>query len=110
MRKFLGILAFAGLVAFGAGAATSSASAQGLDVRVGVGGPAPHVRVVRDRYDRYDRRRHYDRRWHSDRRYYRRPPMRTVCRTVWRERMRPNGVIVRRPVEVCRRVVAGRRY
>ena len=38
MRKYLGILAMAGLVTFGAGAATNSASAQGLDVRVGVGG------------------------------------------------------------------------
>jgi hypothetical protein len=111
MRKFLGILAMAGLVMFGAGAATNSASAQGLDVRVGVGGPAPHVRVVQDRYERprhYERRWDGDRRWRSERRVYQRPPMRTVCRTVMRERMRPNGVVVRRPVEVCRRVVAGR--
>ena len=34
---------------------------------------------------------------------------RTVCRMVMRERVRPSGVIVRRPVEVCREVVAGRR-
>jgi hypothetical protein len=37
------------------------------------------------------------------------PRMRTVCRTVVRERIRPSGVVVRRPVEICREVVAGRR-
>jgi len=37
------------------------------------------------------------------------PRMRTVCNTVIRERIRPNGVVVRRPVEVCRQVPAGRR-
>ena len=82
MRKILGILALAGLVSFGAAAGAGQASAQGLDVRVGVGGNAPHVRVVQDRYDRYDRPRHYDRRWHGERRWRERPPMRTVCRTV----------------------------
>jgi hypothetical protein len=96
----------AGLVTFGAGAVGSSASAQGVDVRIGNG--PPQVRVVQDRYDRYDRRGRYDRRYDDNRRYGR-PPMRTVCRTVMRERMRPNGVVVRRPVEVCRRE-AGRRY
>jgi hypothetical protein len=114
MRKILGILALAGLVSFGAAAGAGQASAQGLDVRVGVGGNAPHVRVVQDRsdrYDRYDRNdrpRHVDRRWHNERRWRGRPPMRTVCRTVMQQRVRGNGVVVRRPVEVCRRVVAGR--
>jgi hypothetical protein len=103
MRKFLGVLAMAGLVTFGAGAA----SAQGLDVRIGVGDPAPRYRAVEERYERP---RHYDRRWYRDRRVERRPPMRTVCRTVIRQHVRPNGVVVRRPTEVCRRVVAGRRY
>jgi hypothetical protein len=66
MRKVFGILAVAGLVVFGAGAA----SAQGV------------VRPARTR---------------------------TVCRTVMEERVRPSGVVVRRPVERCREVVAGRR-
>ena len=105
MRNYLGILAMAGLVTFGAGAATNSASAQGLDVRVGVGGSAPHVRVVEDRYEH---RGHYNRGYYGERHMYHRPPMRTVCRTAMREHMRPNGVVVRRPVEVCRREVAGR--
>jgi hypothetical protein len=32
-----------------------------------------------------------------------------VCRTVIRERVRANGVVVRRPIEECRQVIAGRR-
>jgi hypothetical protein len=45
-----------------------------------------------------------------ERRVDRRPRMRTVCRTIVRQHVRPNGVVVRRPTEVCRQVVAGRRY
>jgi len=44
-----------------------------------------------------------------ERRFVAPPRMRTVCNTVIRERIRPNGVVVRRPVEVCRQVLAGRR-
>ena len=97
MRKFFGILAMAGLVTFGAGAA----SAQGVNVRVGVGDQAPHHRVVRERYERPVR---------YERRYERRPQMRTVCRTVMRQHVRPNGMVVRRPAQECRQVVAGRRF
>ena len=93
MRKFFGVLAVAGLTALGAGAA----SAQGVDVRIGPGGvsveqsrPAYRDRVV-------------------ERRYMRPTRSRTVCRTEYREQVRRNGVIVRRPVEVCRQSVAGGR-
>ena len=93
MRKILGVLAVAGLTALGAGAA----SAQGVDVRIGPGGvsvgesrPAYRERVIERRYERPSRTR-------------------TVCRTEYRERVRRNGVLVRRPVEVCRQVVAGGR-
>ncbi|MCG7394596.1 hypothetical protein MHY87_16955 [Microvirga sp. ACRRW] len=93
MRKILGILAVAGLTALGAG----TASAQGVDVRIGPGGvsvgqsrPVYRERVV-------------------ERRYVRPARARTVCRTEYRERVRPSGVVVRRPVEVCRQVTGGRR-
>ena len=93
MRKMLGILAVAGLTVLGAG----TASAQGVDVRIGPGGirleenrPAYRERVI-------------------ERRVVRPARTRTVCRTVMEERVRRNGVIVRRPVERCREVVAGRR-
>ncbi|MGO4389264.1 hypothetical protein AB4Y85_17190 [Microvirga sp. 2YAF29] len=95
MRKILGVLAVAGLTALGAGAA----SAQGVDVRIGPGG----VRVEQNRPAYRERV--------VERRYVRPARARTVCRTEYRERVRGNGVIVRRPVEVCRQVVAGgRRY
>ena len=97
MRKILGILAVAGLTALGAGAA----SAQGVDVHMGRSG----VHVVQDR--------HHHRPAYRERiveRHHMRPVRaRTVCRTQYREHVRGNGVVVRRPVEVCRRVVAGRR-
>ncbi len=98
MRKILGVLAAAGMVALGSGAA----SAQGFSVRIG----EPGYRVVQERYERPAYRSRV-----IERRMVERPRrVRTVCRTVMRERVRPNGVIVRRPTEVCRRVVAGRRY
>jgi len=91
MRKMLGILAAAGLLTLAAG----TASAQGVDVRIGVGEPGHH------------RMRGYDRpvveRRVIERRTMRPMRARTVCRTVIRERVRPNGVVVRRPSEVCRR-------
>jgi hypothetical protein len=114
MRKFLGILAMAGAVMLGAGAA----SAQGLDVRIGVGDQAPRhrvvqERVVQERYERparYERPMRYEHPVRYERRVDRRPAMRTVCRTMVRQHVRPNGVVVRRPTEVCRRVVVDRRY
>lgn len=93
MRKMLGILAAAGLLTFAAGAA----SAQGVDVRIGVGEPGHH-RATRG-YDRPVVERRV-----IERRTMRPMRARTVCRTVIRERVRPNGVVVRRPTEVCRRV------
>jgi hypothetical protein len=94
MRKIFGVLAVAGLTILGAG----SASAQGVGVHIGPGGvhlsqnrPAYRERVI-------------------ERRVVRPARTRTVCRTVIRERVRPNGVVVRRPVEECRQVVAGRRF
>jgi hypothetical protein len=98
MRKFLTILATAGLVALGSGAA----SAQEFRVQIRDHGHGHHrtVREVRERP--VVERRVIQRR-------VERPRTRTVCRTVMRERVRGNGVVVRRPVEVCRQVVAGRR-
>jgi hypothetical protein len=93
MRKIIGILAVAGLAAFG----SSMASAQGVDVRIGPSG----VRVGHDHPGYRERV--------IERRVVRPARSRTVCRTEYRERVRPNGVVVRRPVEVCNRVVGGRR-
>jgi hypothetical protein len=92
MRKILGVLAAAGLTALSAGAA----SAQGVDVRIGPGGVSVEQSrpVYRERVER---------------RYVRPARTRTVCRTEYRERVRRNGDVVRRPVEVCREVVAGGR-
>lgn len=92
MRKIMMVLAAAGLLAVGAG----TASAQGMDVRIGVGGPGHH-RMTRAHGRPVVERRIIERR-------VRPAPRRTVCRTVIRERVRPNGVVVRRPTEVCRRV------
>jgi hypothetical protein len=96
MRKVFGILAAAGLVVLSAGAA----SAQGVDVRIGPSG----VRVAQERnHGPYYRDRVVERR------VVRPARTRTVCRTVMEERVRPSGVVVRRPVERCRQVVAGGR-
>ena len=98
MRKVMMILATAGLVTVGSGVA----NAQEFRVQIGDHGPGHH-RVVRERWDRpVVERRVIERR-------VERPRTRTVCRTVVRERVRGNGVVVRRPVEVCRQVVAGGR-
>ena len=96
MRKMLGILAVAGLTVLGAG----TASAQGVGVQIGPGG----VRVVQEHNHgpRYRERI-------IERRVVRPARTRTVCRTVMEERVRPSGVVVRRPVERCREVVASRR-
>ncbi|MBM6580908.1 hypothetical protein ILT44_12005 [Microvirga sp. BT689] len=93
MRKIFGILAVAGLTVLGAGAA----SAQGVDVRIGPNG----VRLEQNRPEYRERV--------IERRVVRPARTRTVCRTVMEERVRPSGVVVRRPVERCREVVAGRR-
>lgn len=93
MRTILGVLAVAGLTVLGAG----TASAQGVGVQIGPGG----VRVVQDRPAYRERV--------IERRVVRPARTRTVCRTVMEERVRPSGVVVRRPVERCREVVAGRR-
>lgn len=100
MRKILGILAAAGMVTFGA----ATASAQDVSVRFGIGDHAPRHHVVREVYGRPAYRDRV-----VERRIVRRAPVRTVCRTVIRERVRPSGVVVRRPVEECRRVYAGGR-
>ena len=97
MHKILTILAAAGLVVLGSGVA----NAQEFRVRIGDHGPRHHV--VRERWDRpVVERRYIERR-------VERPRTRTVCRTVVRERVRGNGVVVRRPVEECRTVVGSRR-
>ncbi|MBJ6126618.1 hypothetical protein [Microvirga splendida] len=93
MRMILGVLAVAGLTFLGAG----TASAQGVGVQIGPNG----VRVVQDRPVYRERI--------IERRVVRPARTRTVCRRVMEERVRPNGVIVRRPVERCRQVVANRR-
>ncbi|WP_201862078.1 hypothetical protein [Microvirga soli] len=93
MRTILGVLAVAGLTFLGAG----TASAQGVDVRIGPNG----VRLEQNRPDYRERV--------IERRVVRPARTRTVCRTVMEERVRRNGDIVRRPVERCRQVVAGRR-
>lgn len=87
MRRFLNTLLAAGMLATMAGAA----SAQGFNVQIGPRGVEVDERrgrrgVVEERIIRRER------------------PSRTVCRTVIRERVRPNGVVVRRPVEECRTV------
>ena len=98
MRKVFGILAAAGLVVLSAGAA----SAQGVDVRIGPSG----VRVAQERHHGHGYRGERV----IERRVVRPARTRTVCRTVMEERVRRGGVVVRRPVERCREVVAGRRY
>jgi hypothetical protein len=66
-----------------------AASAQGVDIRIGPGGARIRERptVVEERIIRRPAR------------------SRTVCRTEIRERVTRGGVIIRRPVEVCRQVV-----
>ena len=100
MRKTCGSLAAAGVVVLGAGAA----SAQGVDVRIAPSG----ARVAQERHYGHDYRDGYRERV-VERGVVRPARTRTVCRTVMEERIRRNGVIVRRPVERCRQVVAGRR-
>ncbi len=101
MRNLLKVLTIAGLAAVAGGAA----SAQDIGVRIGIGDPGYRERrVVREVRPVVERR-------YVERRRIVREPVRTrtVCRTEFRERVRPSGTVVRRPVEICRRTVAGRR-
>ena len=104
MKHLLKALGVAGLLALGSGGLTS-ASAQDFGVRIGPGGAAIDIDGPRRRRDvevYEDRGR---RRGVVEERIVRRPAARrTVCRREVRERVRPNGVIVRRPVEICRTV------
>jgi hypothetical protein len=102
MRKMLCVLAAAGLMALGSG----TASAQSFEVRIGDPGPRHRVverRIVRDEYRPVVNRRVVERRRIV------RPRTRTVCRTVIRERVTRSGAVVRRPTEICRQQVVGRR-
>ena len=83
MRHVLRIAVLAALVSAGAAAGVGSASAQEFRFRIGPDRDRVERRVI-------------------ERRIIRPAPRRTVCRTEIRERIRPNGVVVRRPVEVCR--------
>ena len=86
MRHLLKTAGLAALLAF-AGVQAGPAAAQEFGIRIGPDRP----RVIE--------RRGYDGPRVIERRVYR--PGRRVCRTEIRERIRPNGVVVRRPVEVC---------
>ena len=93
MRLFYKVLAVAGLVALTGG----TASAQNVNVRIGVGEPSRVERqVVRERVRPVVTRRVVERRIVRPV-----PRTRTVCRTVIRERVVRAGVIVRRPTQVC---------
>ena len=87
MRHLLKTAGLAVLLAFAAGAQTAPASAQEFGIRIG----PDRSRVIE--------RREYGGPRVIERRVYR--PARRVCRTEIRERIRPNGVVVRRPVQVC---------
>ena len=107
MKHLLKAFGLAGLLMIGA---APGASAQDFGVRVGPGGASIGVDGPRRR-DRdvevYEDRRG-PRRGVVEERIIRRPAARRVCRTEIRERVRPSGVVVRRPVEVCRTVVGDR--
>ena len=92
MRDVLRMAGLAAVMALGVVAGSSSAVAQGFSVRIGPDRPYVERRIYREPRV-------------IERRIVRPAPRRTVCRTEYRERIRPNGVVVRRPVEVCRRVV-----
>jgi hypothetical protein len=87
MRHLLKTAGLAAVLAF-AGLTAGPAAAQEFGIRIGPDRP----RVIE--------RREYREPRVIERRVYR-PEPRRVCRTEIRERVRPNGVIVRRPVQVC---------
>jgi hypothetical protein len=97
MRRLI-LPLLAGLLAVG----STGASAQGFDVRVRTGDPGYRTVQYHREYVR-PRGRVVERR-------VVRPRSRVVCRTVVRERVRPSGVVVRTPRQVCERVYVGRRY
>lgn len=93
MKTWLRAALAAGVLAVSAGAA----NAQGVELRI-------------DSVDRYERFHRDDERRvqypsYEPYRYRDRRRAREVCRTEIRRRVRPSGVIVERPVRVCRRVV-----
>lgn len=100
MRVLIKTLLAASVLATVSGAA----SAQGFNVEIGRGrGDVEIERRGRGvEYERGPRRGVVE-----ERIIRREAPRRTVCRTVVRERVRGNGVVVRRPVEECRTVVGG---
>jgi hypothetical protein len=85
MRHVVKVVGLAAFVALGLGAAAAPAAAQGFSVRIGPDRPYVERRVYRGP-------RVIERRVVRSRR---------VCRTEIRTHIRPNGVVVRRPVEVC---------
>ena len=93
MRDVLKMAGLAAVMALSASAGSGSAAAQGFDIRIG---DRPRVIERRDDYRDYRGPRVIERR------VIRPAPRRTVCRTEMRETVRPNGVVVRRPTEVCR--------
>ena len=98
MRRLILPVLAAGLLAVGA----AGASAQGVDIRVRTGDPG--YRTVQYHRDYVEPRGRV-----VERRVVR-PRSRVVCRTVVRERVRPSGVVVRSPRQVCERVyTTGRR-
>jgi hypothetical protein len=111
MRHLLKTLVAAGVLA----AVSGTASAQGFNVQFGVRDrdrtdTVVERRIRRDREIEIEDRR--PRRGVVEERIIRRggPPRRTVCRREIRERVTPGGVVIRRPTEVCRTVVGGRRF
>jgi hypothetical protein len=86
MRHALRIAGLAALMALGALVDTSPASAQEFGIRIGPDRPRVERRIYREPRV-------------IERRVVR--PSRRECRTEIRERVRPNGVVVRRPVQVC---------
>lgn len=98
MRHLLKTAGLAGVLAF-AGLTAGPASAQEFGIRIGPDRPRVIERREYREPDVIERREYREPRV-IERRVYRAEPRR-VCRTEIRERVRPNGVIVRRPVQVC---------
>ena len=125
MRHLLRAIGITGLLALMAG----TASAQDFGVRIGVDWSDDRFerrerrierRIGREDFDdrpavRVRRVEEYDDvrprgRIVEERRIIRRAaPVRTVCRNEIRERIRPDGAYVRKPVQVCRQIVGARR-
>jgi hypothetical protein len=118
MRTLLKTFAIAALALSG-----SAASAQDFGMRIGIGDSGHRrverridrdfddVRIERRRFVRdIDYRRPIVRRRIVERRIFAPPRrVRTVCRTVIRERVTPVGVVIRRPTRICTTRPVGRR-